>query len=230
MGPFTPEAYGGFKYVSKILDQVIRWTDVYLLENKSFAFDFFRLFVTSTIIACGGLVIRWHTDKEGEYTSEAFKQYCLETGKRASPRILRPPNTPQKNGMSERVGRTLCSLVRCLLVDGGLPPKLWGGLMLTGAYLCNRMPHSGLDMETPFKWLYGKEANLSHLKIIGVRAFVYIKDAKKLEPKSWEGMLCGLSEDEALSYRIWNPKTRRVVESRNVTFIQTPPYLIPQPT
>ena len=28
MGPFTPEAYGGFKYVSKITDQFIRWTTV----------------------------------------------------------------------------------------------------------------------------------------------------------------------------------------------------------
>ena len=77
-------------------------------------------------------------------------------------------------------------------------------------------------METSFKRLYGKEANFSHLKIIGARAFVHIKDAKKLEPKSWQRMLCGFSKDEALSYRVWNPKIRRVVESRYVTFIETP--------
>ena len=64
--------------------------------------------------------------------------------------------------------------------------------MLTAAYLRNRMPDFGFDMETPFKRLYGKEANLSHLKITGTRAFVHIKDAKKLEPKSWEGMLVRL--------------------------------------
>ena len=121
-------------------------------------------------------------------------------------------------------------MVRCPLVDSGLPPKLWGELMLTAAYLCNCMPHSELDMETPFKRLYSKEDNLSHLKIMGARAFVHIKNAKKLEPKSWEGMLCGFSEDEALSYRVWNPKTRRVVESRNVMSIETPPHLVPQST
>ena len=92
------------------------------------------------------------------------------------------------------------------------------------------MLQSGLGTETPFKRLYGKEANLSHIKTIGARAFVHIKDAKKLEPKSWEGMLCDFNEDEALSYWVWNPKPRRVVESRNVTFIETPPHLIPQPT
>ena len=92
------------------------------------------------------------------------------------------------------------------------------------------MPYFRRDMETSFKRLYGKEANLSHLKTIGARAFVHTKDTKKLEPKSWEGMLCGFSEDEALSYLVWNPKTRRVVESRNVTFIETLPNIIPQPT
>ena len=102
--------------------------------------------------------------------------------------------------------------------------------MLTATYLWNRMPHSGLDMETPFKRLYGKEANFSHLKIIGARAFVHIKDAKKMESKFWEEMLCGFSEDEALSYRVWNPKPRRVVESRNMTFIETLPHLNPQST
>ena len=71
---------------------------------------------------------------------------------------------------------------------------------------------------------------MSYLKSIGARAFVHIKDAKKLAPKSWEGMQGGFSEGEALSYRVCDPNTRSVVESRNMTFIKTPPYLIPQPT
>ena len=187
----------------------------------------FCLFVISTVVPCGGRVIRWRADKGEEYTSEAFKEYCLETD---ITQEFATTNTPQQNDVSERFGRTLCGMVCCLLVDSGFPPKLWGELMLTAVYLCNRMPHSGLDMETPFKRLYGKEANLSHLKIVGARAFVHIKDAKKLEPKSWEGMLCGFSDDEELSYQIWNPKTHRLVESRNVTFVETPPHLILQPT
>ena len=85
-------------------------------------------------------------------------------------------------------------------------------------------------MVTPFKRLYDKEAILSHLKAIGARAFVHIKDAEKLDPKSWEGILCGFSEKEAISCQIWNPKTRKVVKSRNVTFIEISPDLIPQVT
>ena len=36
-------------------------------------------------------------------------------------------NTPQQIGVSKRVGRTLCAMVRCMRVDSGLPPFLWGG-------------------------------------------------------------------------------------------------------
>ena len=72
-----------------------------------------------------------------------------------------------------------------------------------------------------------KDADLSHLKIIGARAFIRIKNSNKLGHTSWEGMVCGFSETESNSYRIWNPKTRRVVESRDVVFIETPPNLLP---
>ena len=46
--------------------------------------------------------------------------------------------------------------------------------------------------------MYSKDADLSHLKIFGARTFVHIKDAKKLEPRSWERMLSGFSEKEAV--------------------------------
>ena len=93
---------------------------------------------------------------------------------------------------------------------------------MTASYICNRIPHSALNMETPHKKLYRKDADLSHLKIIGARVFVHIENPNKLGHTSWEGMVCGFSETENNSYRIWNPKTRRVVESRNVVFIETP--------
>ena len=98
---------------------------------------------------------------------------------------------------------------------------------MAASYICIRVPHSAVNMETPYKKLYGKDADLSHLKIIGARAFVRIKNPNKLGHTSWKGMVYGFSETESNSYRIWNPKTRRVVESRNVVFIATPPNLLP---
>ena len=78
----------------------------------------------------------------------------------------------------------------------------------------------------PFKMLHGEEANLSHLCVIGARTFVHIKDSRKLDAAAWEGKVCGFSE-ESKSYRAWNSIFRRVVDSRNVIFIETPPHLLP---
>ena len=46
---------------------------------------------------------------------------------------------------------------------------------------------------------------------------------------SWERILCGFSTKYANSYRVWNPRTRNIIETRNVVFIKPPPYPIPQP-
>ena len=62
-------------------------------------------------------------------------------------------------------------------------------------------------METWYKKTYGKDADLSHLKSIGARAFVRIKNPNKLGHTSWEGMVCGFSETDSNSYRIWNSET-----------------------
>ena len=77
------------------------------------------------------------------------------------------------------------------------------------------------------KMRHGEEANPSHLRVIRARTFVHIKDSRKLDAAAWEGKL-GCYSERRKFYRVWNPKTRRVVESRSVTFIETPPpHLLP---
>ena len=99
--------------------------------------------------------------------------------------------------------------------------------MKAASYICNRIPHSALNMKTSYKKLYGKDANLSHLKITGARAFVQIENPNKLGHMSWEGMVCGFNETESNFYCIWNPNTCRVVESKNIVFTETLPNLLP---
>ena len=75
--------------------------------------------------------------------------------------------------MSRQEG--LAGIVRCLLADSGPPHFLWGELMQTAAYLSNRATHASMANATPFKALYGKDANLRHLRAIGARAFVHVE-------------------------------------------------------
>ena len=63
MGQFTPEALGGYKYVSKISDEHTRWTEIYLLKSKDGALHAFQSFVQSMVIPSGVRIERLRTDK-----------------------------------------------------------------------------------------------------------------------------------------------------------------------
>ena len=45
--------------------------------------------------------------------------------------------------------------------------------MHTAVYLSIRAPHPALLNGTPYKALYGKDAHLDHLRVVGVRAYVH---------------------------------------------------------
>ena len=199
MDPFKPTARGGYKCVSKITDQFAKLTAVYLLCTKDQALASLQLFVTSTVLPFGSRIVTWQADKCGEYTGEDFRAYFQEM---AFTQQFVATNTPQQICVSEHIGRKLCAMVRCMRVDSGLPPFLLGKLMMAASYICNRIPHSALKMDTPYKKLYEKNANLSHLKIIGARAFVHTKNPNKLGPMSWEGRVCDFGETERNFYRI----------------------------
>ena len=76
MGQITPEALGGCKYVSKITDEHIRWTEIYLLKSKDSAFHALQSFVQSMVIPSGVRVERLGADKGGEFIGNDFKDYC----------------------------------------------------------------------------------------------------------------------------------------------------------
>ena len=179
------------------------------------------------VIPSGVRLERLRADKGGEFIGSGFKDYCTQTGvllKYAS------TNTPQQIGMSERVGGTLAAMVRCMLADSGLPMFLWGELMFTAVYVGNRAPHSALNMQSPYKMLKGTEPDLRILRVIGARAFVHIgRRTKKLALKAVEGRLVRYSSNSK-SYRVYNPVTRCIIESRNVIFIETPSRLLPPPS
>ena len=97
---------------------------------------------------------------------------------------------------------------------------------MVAAYLKNRTPHEVLRIEMPVKMRPGEKADLLPLCVIQARSYVHVIDSRKLDATAWEGSVYGYSEENK-SYRVWISKTHRVVESRNVTFIEPPSYLLP---
>ena len=100
MGPFTPVAEGGYTYISKITNEYVEWTTVFLLTNKNQALQSNQLFVGSTVIPIGGRTVRWRANKGSEYTGEKVWWYCLETGVIQE---FTATNMPQHIGVSQCV-------------------------------------------------------------------------------------------------------------------------------
>ena len=215
MGPLSPPALGGFRYVSKFLDQ-LKWNEVFLLKEKNSTVDTVQLYNQAVVIPSGLRLERLRADKGGENTGAAFRKSCLDVGIKLE---FASTNTPQQIGANECLGHTLAGMVRCLLSDSGLLPFLWGELFLMASYLSNRAPHAALGNKTPFQALYGKPAHSGHLRAIGARAFVHIETfTKKLDARAWEGHLAGYSTDST-SFRVYHPETRKKVRERqNVVF------------
>ena len=78
MGPFTPEALGVYKYITKISDEYIKWTEPYLLKSKHDALSSFQVFVQSMVIPNGFRVERLRVDKGGavSYTHLTLPTIC----------------------------------------------------------------------------------------------------------------------------------------------------------
>ena len=68
-----------------------------------------------------------HSDRGGEYMSMVLIAYLESKG---TARKLTMHDTPQENGVSERLNRTLMEKVRAMLWAAGLPRYLWGEALL----------------------------------------------------------------------------------------------------
>ncbi|CAN0549652.1 unnamed protein product, partial [Laminaria digitata] len=78
VGPLTPEALGGYNYMTKISDEYAKWTGTYLLKSKHDALSSFQVFVQSVVIPSGFRVERLRMDKGGEFISKEFQDYCFQ--------------------------------------------------------------------------------------------------------------------------------------------------------
>lgn len=196
-GPISPPVLGGFQYFSKVVGQKTKtkWKEVFSIKAKRDAIKTLQLFNQSLVVPSGFGLEHLRGDKVTEYTCRELRKCCLQIGVKLD---FASTSTLEQIGVKESTGRTLAAMVRCPLTDSGLSTFLWGELMQTAAYLSNRVPHAGLGNITLYNALYGKDANLGHLRAIWCRAFVHVEShTRMLDPKAWEGRLHGYSIDTA---------------------------------
>lgn len=124
-----------------------------LMKTKSEVFEKFKVWKARVENQTGLKVGSLRSDNGGEYTSLQFKKFCAEHG---IGRQYVVPNTPQKNGVSERINRTLQEKARCMRLQAKLPTCYWGDALRYACYLINRSPHKRTHGDLPESGWGGK--------------------------------------------------------------------------
>ena len=167
-GPMSTQERNGFSYFLTFTDDHSRYGHVYLLKYKSEVFEKFKEYKSEVENQLGQSIKVIRSDRGGEYLSQEFQDYLKENG------ILSqwtPPYTPQLNGVSERINRTLLDMVRSMMSHANLPKSFWGYALNTASYLLNHAPSKAVD-STPYEIWYKRKPNLKHLKVWGCPTFV----------------------------------------------------------
>ncbi|KAJ4702606.1 Retrovirus-related Pol polyprotein from transposon TNT 1-94 [Melia azedarach] len=212
-GPSRVESLGGHRYFVSMIDDLSRMTWVFIMKHKSEAFKNFKQWKALVENQTGKKIKRLRTDNGLEFCWSEFDEFCKNEGI-ARHHTVR--DTPQQNGVAERMNQTLLERARCMLSNAELTRRFWVEAVSTACYLINRGPHTGINLKTPFKVWSGKPADYSNLRAFGCTVYYHVNEGK-LEPRAKKGVFVGYG-DVVKGYRIWSPSEKRVILSRNVVF------------
>ncbi|GJV70241.1 retrovirus-related pol polyprotein from transposon TNT 1-94 [Tanacetum coccineum] len=221
-GPSAVRSYGGNRYTLVIVDDYSRYTWTRFLKDKTEAFDQFEIFSKKIQNQLGCTIVSIRTDHGREFDNEVqFGEFCNANGITHN---FSAPRTPQSNGVVERKNRTLQEMSRTMLNEQSLPQKFWCNAVDTSTYILNRILIRAILGKTPYELLKGRKPTLDYFRVFGSKCFILnTKDyLTKFDPKSYEGIFLGYSQNSK-AYIILNKHTRKVEESLNVTFDETPP-------
>jgi hypothetical protein len=106
----------------------------------------------------------------------------------------------QKNGAAERLNRTLWKSTVTMLVDSGLPKRLWAEALVHAAHIHKVTNATGGP--TPWERMKGEEPDLSTPKAFGAPFMVKVPDQtrRKLEPRAQPGRLLGFDIPSTKAY------------------------------
>jgi transposase InsO family protein len=214
-GPSQVSTRRGRRYYITFTDDATRFTTTYLLAAKSDAFAAYRQYEAwaRTQGHCSAFKVL-RSDRGGEYLSDEFNKHLAAAG---TARRLTVHDTPELNGIAERLNRTLIEKVQALLHMAALPPNMWGEALRHATWLKNRMSTRALGSKTPWQALYGKPPNLSRLRRFGETVWVHDPNGSKLDAQAREGCWIGF-DIESQGHRVYWPGNKTVSIERSVYF------------
>ncbi|GJR15448.1 putative ribonuclease H-like domain-containing protein [Tanacetum coccineum] len=156
------------------------------------------------------------TDNGTEFVNQVMSEYYEGVGVFHQKSV---PRTPQQNGVVERQNRTLVEAARTMMIFSKAPMFLWAEAVATACYTQNRSLIHTRHNKTPYELVHDKKPDLTFLRVFGALCYPTndSEDLGKFQAKADIGIFVGYAPSRK-GYRIYNKRTRRLMETIHVTF------------
>nr|GEZ73770.1 retrotransposon protein, putative, unclassified [Tanacetum cinerariifolium] len=212
-GPMRVESVNGKKYILVIIDDYSQFTWVKFLRSKDETPTLIIKILKMIQVRLNVPVRRIRTDNETEFVNQTLHDYYEEVG------ISHETSSPQQNGVVERRNHTLIEAARTMLIYAQAPLFLWAEAMATACFTQNRFIIRLRHGKTPYELLHSKLHDLSFFYVFGALCYPTndSENLGKLQPKADIRIFIGYAPTKK-AFRIYNRRTRRIVETIHVDF------------
>ena len=225
--------FWGNRYICTWTCESTRWSYVSFMTNKSDAKKEYIKFI-EWIKLQGFEIEKLNSDSGGECTSSNGKLTVNHNAKviTAFEKISKvnkiqqnftAPHTPEHNGVSERLNRTLAESGRALLIEAGLAKEFWSLAVKHVVCVKNRLYHSALSQGksgmSPFQSVFGKSPRFKNLRVFGCDAWKldHQHRSSSWSRKAKKMMFVGVSDNKK-GWVLFDPKSRELVTTYHATF------------
>ncbi|KAJ9545247.1 hypothetical protein OSB04_024954 [Centaurea solstitialis] len=223
-GPTRTESLARKKYMLVLVDEFSRFTWLEFLRAKSDAADRIIAFIKRIQVLLGRRVKKLRSDNGTEFRNAKLQSFLEDVGISHNFSAVR---TPQQNGVVERKNRTLVEAARSMMAHSGVPQSFWAEAVSTACYTQNRTLIVKRTGKTAYEMVEQRKPNIDYFRVFGCKCYVLNDrdDLGKFEPKSDESIFIGYSHNSK-AYRVFNKRTRTILESSNVDFSETETYSV----
>ncbi|CAI7870764.1 unnamed protein product, partial [Closterium sp. NIES-54] len=225
-GPARVRGQGQERYFPIVVDDYSRYTTVFPLRTKGEVPDVLIPWIRRARLQLSERfhsdfpVLRLHSDRGGEFSSDLLVAYCAEHGIEQSFTL---PASPQQNGVAERRIGLVMEVARTSLIHAAAPHFLWPFAVRYAAHQLNLWPRVSLPETSPTLLWTGEVSDATRFRVWGSRAFVRDTSADKLSSRAVPCVFLGFVPD-ALGWQFYHATSRRVLPSQDVTFDESVPY------
>ncbi|GJU51689.1 retrovirus-related pol polyprotein from transposon TNT 1-94 [Tanacetum coccineum] len=193
-----------------------KFTWVKFLRSKDETPEFVIKFLKQIQVGLNKTVRYIRTDNGTEFVNQFLTEYYESVGIFHQKSV---PRTPQQNDVVERRNRTLVEAARTMLIFSKAPMFLWAEAVATACYTQNRSLIHTRHNKTPYELVHDKKPDLKFLRVFGALCYPTndSEDLGKLRPTTDIGIFVGYAPNRK-GYRIYNKRTRRIMETIHVQF------------